>query len=93
MSDYVKVPTTAQVWAAIMDAHRPQLQVFESFSNPDGHAFGGGGTRGEMMTVYGFAGSDAALIGARTTWDIVCNDDGTTRRENESNAYWLCSHD
>lgn len=91
MSDYVKVQTTAQVWAAIMDAHRPQLQVFESFSNPDGHAFGGGGARGETMIVYGFVGSDTPLIGARTTWDIWLNQEGQVRHKNETHVYWLCA--
>jgi hypothetical protein len=91
MSDYVKVPTTQEVWAAVMAKHRDQLVVFESFSNPDGHAFGGGGAHGEMMTVYGFVSSETPLIGARTTWDIEKDALGQPQRRNETHAYWLCA--
>ena len=84
MSDYIKVPTSAEVWAVIKARHGNSLAVFESFSNPDGSFMGN--CRPEMMTVYGFHDSAFPLMGARTTWETQT--DG--KRGNERTEYWLC---
>ena len=84
--NHKKHTTTPEVWRAIKAEHGKELQVFSSFSNPDGEFMGFSG-RGEMMTEYGFPGSEVPLIGIRTTWEISEN------REHgpESHQYWLCT--
>jgi len=88
MSDYKKVETTGAVWDAIMAAHRSQLTVFSSFSDPSGTMFGGGGQRGRMETAYGFNDADYPLIEAKTTWDI--DRMKPYERVDEQHQYWLC---
>lgn len=86
MSDYKRVPTSAEVWSVIKARH-PDLRVFSSFSNPDGTFNGGDGTRGEIFTSYGFADSDYPIMEARTTWDITI--ESSYERINTVHKYWL----
>lgn len=86
MMDYRKMPTTPEVWGAIMLAHREKLVVFSSFSNPTGDSHLGNG-RPEMFTEYGFRDADCPLIGARTTWE---RGEKEWDRVNEDRVYWLC---
>lgn len=79
------LPTTAEVWAVIHARHSDDLKVFSSFSDPTGTAVGGDGIHGRMETVYGIAGADYPLIGARTTWDIGDNNE----RKNKRTEYFL----
>lgn len=88
-----KVPTTVEVYRLLLATHASQLQVFESFSDPEG-AFTGHQT-GEMQTVWGLNGADAPLVGARSTWDVVHYAHGhplwpQKGRENEKHEFWLC---
>ena len=83
--EHKRHPTTYEVWKAIKAAHADDLQVFASFSNPDGQFMGFSG-RGEMMTEYGIRGSDCAIMGARTTWEISYEGE----RGPEHHIYWLC---
>lgn len=62
--------TTPEVWAVIRARHGTQMKVHSTFSDPHGDFMGGGSGQGRMETVYGLAGADFPLIGARTTWDI-----------------------
>ena len=86
MNDYIKVPTTREVWAVMRASHGDKLRVFSSFSDPDGTFQGGPGERGVMETGYGLEGTDFPILWARSDWDIVA--DG--KRDNESHKYWLC---
>lgn len=86
MSDYIKIPTSPEVWAVIRARH-PEMVPFASFSDPDGTFNGGPGQRGRMETAYGIKGHDFPLIETRTTWDIDPQNDG---RRNMQHEYWLC---
>lgn len=85
MDDYVKIPTTAEVWAVIHASHRGRLQVYGSFSDPNGTFNGGAGEHGVMETLYSLGGTDYPILKARSEWDIK---DG--KRVNETHKYWLC---
>jgi len=87
MSDFVRVTTSAEVWAVIRARHGKDMVPFSSFSDPDGTFNGGPGEVGRMETTYGFAGSDFEFIGARTTWDI--DPSRLHVRVNEEHRYWL----
>lgn len=87
MSEYLQIPTTPEVWAVIRASH-PKMQVFSSYSDPDGRAFGGPGEKGRMETAYGFAGQDFPTLAARTTWEI--DPEQPYKRINETHEYWLC---
>lgn len=86
MSDYKRVPTSAEVWAVIKARH-PELRVFGSYSAPDGDYFGDP-SKGKMFTSYGFEHSDYPVMEAETTWDI--NEEKKGERNNAQYEYWLC---
>lgn len=86
MTDYKKVPTSAEVWAVIKARH-PELKVFSSYSAPHGDRFGDP-SECRMMTEYGFESCDYPIIGTETTWDK--NYDKPCERLNEKHIYWLC---
>jgi hypothetical protein len=86
MRDYVRIPTTPEVWAVIHASHKGRIQVYSSFSNPDGTFQGGPGERGVMETEYALGGTDFPILKARSEWDI--GPDG--KRSNETHKYWLC---
>jgi hypothetical protein len=86
VSDFVSIPSTHEVWAVIHASHKGRVQVFSSFSNPDGCFQGGDGTHGVMETAYCLGGTDYPIMRARSEWDITA--DG--KRFNESHKYWLC---
>lgn len=83
MSRHRKIRTSADVWAVIKARHGDELNVFSSYSAPQGDRFGDPSTA-VMMTEYGFKGAAWPLLGARTTWDV----DATPRKE--VTEYWLC---
>ena len=85
--NYKRVPTTAEVWSAVMAAHRDAMGVFSSYSAPGGDMFGNP-LKGVMLTEYGFKGSDVPLIGAETHWDI--DSEESHKRKNETTKYWFC---
>jgi len=86
MSDYKRVPTSAEVWAVIRARH-PELLVFGSYSAPDGDQFGDP-SKGKMFTSYGFEHGDFPVMEAQTTWDI--DPEAMRKRKNERHEYWLC---
>ena len=86
MSEYIRIPTSPEVWAVIKVSH-PNLKVFSSYSAPDGDSFGNP-DECKMMTEYGFEGCDYPIIGAETTWDK--KRDKPYERLNEEHIYWLC---
>ncbi len=86
MSDYKTIPTSAEVWAVIRARH-PELEVFGSYSAPDGDQFGDP-SKGKMFTSYGFRQGDYPVIQAETTWDI--DREHEHKRLNEEHKYWLC---
>jgi hypothetical protein len=86
MSDFVKIPTTPEVWAVIHASHRGRIQVYSSFSDPTGTFQGGPGERGVMDTEYSLGGTDYPILKARSEWDIAA--DG--KKSNETHKYWLC---
>ena len=86
MSDYKRVPTSAEVWAVIRARH-PEMRVFGSYSAPDGDQFGDP-SKGKMFTSYGFEHGDFPVMDVQTTWDIDPN--APHKRPNERHEYWLC---
>lgn len=87
MADYIKIPTSPEVWAVIRARH-PELKPFSSFSDPDGTFNGGPGERGRMETSYGFPNADFPILEASTTW-IIDHAQPSSRIE-QKNEYWLC---
>jgi hypothetical protein len=85
MIEYKKIPTSAEVWAAIKARH-PELKVFRSYSAPEGDSFGNP-DECKMMTEYGFDGCACPIIGAETTWD---KSHDKPYRLNERCSYWVC---
>lgn len=86
MSDYRKVPTTAEVWVAIRSQH-PEMRVFGSYSAPCGDEFGDQ-TEGKIFTSYGFEQGDFPVIETQVTWDI--DPESPNKPNNERHEYWLC---
>lgn len=84
--DYKRVTTAAEVWKAIRSSH-PELQVFGSYSAPDGD-FYSDPSKGKMFTSYGFEQGDYPVMEAETTWDI--DREQPYKRINEEHKYWLC---
>lgn len=86
MSDYITIPTSAEVWAVIKARHL-ELKVFSSYSAPNGDPYGNPDDC-RMQTEYGFENADVPIIGAETKWekDPECD----YKRVNESTHYWLC---
>lgn len=74
---YPCIATSAEVWAVLRARHSEEMDVFSTFSNPDG---------GVMETTYGLKGSDWPLIGAKTTWRL---EPGHYARQDEKTEYWL----
>ena len=85
--EHAKWKTSAEVWAVIRAAH-PELQVFSTYSAPDGDQFGDPSIC-RMMTEYGFPGADCSIIGAESTWDRN-PDPSNYERLNEKHEYWIC---
>lgn len=73
----MRFKTTIGVWRAIRDAHDGELIVFGTHTDMDA---------GEMMTQWGFIGSDEPLIEGRTTWDP----DSQTSTDGE-HEHWIHS--
>lgn len=86
MTEYKRVPTSAEVWAVIRARH-PEMKVFGSFSAPEGDPYGDP-SKGRMFTSYGFEGNDYPVIEAQTTWDI--DHENKHMRVNQHHEYWLC---
>jgi len=86
LSDYKRVPTSAEVWAVIRARH-PEMRAFGSYSAPDGDQFGDP-SKGKMFTSYGFEHGDFPVMEAQTTWDI--DPEAMHNRKNERHEYWLC---
>lgn len=86
--DYVKVTTSAEVYAVLFARHRDELVPFGSFSDPDGTFNGRDGTEGCMETEYGFAGTPHPIIAIRTTWNISRDEKRETGKR--LYQYWLC---
>ena len=86
MSDYLKIPTSAEVWAVIHAKHK-ELRVFSSYSAPDGDQYGDH-NQCVMMTEYGVPEADFPIIGAKTVWEK--DQEGGHERINEMTKYWLC---
>jgi hypothetical protein len=84
MSEYKRVPTSAEVWAVIRARH-PEMVVFSSYSAPDGDEFS---VQSRMFTSYGFPGADFPVMEAETTWDRC--QEAPYARQNEQHRYWLC---
>jgi len=87
MADYLKIPTSPEVWAVIRSRHGKEMGVYSSFSDPDGTFNGGPGERGEMQTAWALPGADFPIIEARTTWDI--DPEQPHKRINERSEYWI----
>lgn len=85
MGNYIQIKTSPEVWAVIRARHR-DLEVFGSFSAPDGED--GNPEQGRMFTSYGFSDGDFPIIAAQTTWEIDRNN--PANRRNEKHEYWLC---
>ncbi len=73
------IPTTAEVYCALMSAHWKQetLKIYGSCTQVE---------EGYIMTSYYLAGSDYPLIRAESTWD---SRDGYKTSEDREHKYWL----
>lgn len=86
MTDYIKIPTSAEVWAVIRARH-PEMVVFSTYSAEHGDIYGDP-SKGKMITSYGFESGGFPVIEAQTTWDIET--DRFPDRKNLKTEYWLC---
>jgi hypothetical protein len=86
VSDHLKIPTSAEVYAVIFARHNSDLIPFGSFSDPTGTFHGGPGDTGRMDTEYGFKSCATPIIGISTTWPIA--EDG--KEGKRQSRYWLC---
>lgn len=89
---YRKIETTYEVYATLLRNFDGRLGVYESFSNPDGYAFGGGGREGEMFTKWGFKHATIPLMEAQTNFELeyyTVMGEFVSRRINERHQYWL----
>jgi len=89
MADYIKIPTSAEVWAVIRARHGKEMSVYSSFSDPDGTFNGGFGEVGRMETAWALKHADYPLIEAKTVWDI--DPEKPYKRLNETTEYWVCA--
>lgn len=89
MTSYVRISTSAEVWAVIRARHT-NLVVFGSYSAPDGDEFGDP-SMARMDTSYGFPGASIPIIEASTRWEI--DRDKPYERINEHTDYWICVGD
>lgn len=85
MNEYMKINTSAEVWAVIRARH-PELKVFSSYSAPEGDQYGNPNIC-MMKTEYGFKDCDYPTVGIETTWD---KNKDSYERVNEKHRYWLC---
>lgn len=86
MTDYKKIPTSAEVWLAIKERH-PELVVFDSYHKEYGYAHGNP-DKCMMQTAHGFIDSDYPIIYAEKTWDKPKK--VFDKKLNENCKYWLC---
>ena len=86
MSEHNRVSTTFEVYKSVRVFH-PELQVFATYSAPEGDTFGDP-DECVMSTEYGFKGEDFPIVGCKTTWGK--NPDKPEERLNEETKYWLC---
>lgn len=82
MAEYTRLETTPEVWAVLRARHHKDMEVYATYSAPDGDQFGDP-TIARMETVYSIRG--VPFIEAKTTWDA-----GSLDRKNEAHHYWLC---
>ncbi len=82
MIDYIRVPTSAEVWAAIRARH-PELRVYGRACVPDGDP-----SKGKTFTSYCFKLGVYPVIEAETTWEI--DQEFPLTHKNERHKYWLC---
>ena len=81
-----KIPTSCEVYTAILVRHRKDLIIVNGFSAPEGDPYGDSSI-GRMMTEYGFADTKNPLIGIDIRWSINREN---KKCENEERKYWLC---
>jgi hypothetical protein len=82
MDDFSLLETTPEVWAVLRARHHKDMEVYGSFSAPEGDMHGDP-TTARMMTIYSIKGSP--FLKAETTWEA-----GSLARKNEQHRYWLC---
>jgi len=83
-----KLYTSAEVFYVIRARHEKDLEVYGSFSDPDGRSFGRDGSQGTMETIYSLNGATVPFIGVKTTWRI----DGYDKKEvigSRKHEYWI----
>lgn len=88
MSEYIKIPTSAEVYAVIFTKHRDSLRVFSSFSDPEGRFHGGIGEKAVMETSWGFESSDYPIMEVKSSWGI--DPEAPRKRVDQKHEYWLC---
>lgn len=86
MAEYKKIPTTKEVYYAILKAH-PDLSVFGLFSAPTGNYYGNPSVA-EMYTAWGFKGLSVPIVEVETKWDV--DPENESNRLNERHKFWLC---
>ncbi len=85
--EHKKVTTSIEVYAVIRAKHGDELQVFSSYSAPDGDYYGNP-DQGRMFTEWGFKGAECPIYGSEHRWDI--DRDKPHNRNNQTSEYWLC---
>lgn len=85
MRNYIEIQTTPEVTAVLWAAHRKELTVFESYTDPDGTCPMGNGSS-QMDTAWGFEGAQTPLFRTVHTWDM----DKDYKRKNEIVIHTLC---
>lgn len=86
MINYVRIPTSAEVYAVVMARHRDDMVAYGSFSDPDGTFNGGPGEVGRMDTMWALRDTDFPILEINTRWDI---EPGGIQRRNQTSDYWL----
>ena len=88
MVTYLKVTTSAEVYAVIWAKHGDNMKVFATYSAPDGDPYGNS-DKCEMYTEWGFNNSDIPLISCRIQWDK--DQESPANRLNVSRTYQIFS--